>query len=68
MDIDKGIIIGPAPALIGMIKDQYRFALYIKHSDHEALVRVKDVCENECVMNLPAGVYVQYDFDPIRAF
>ena len=68
MDIDKGIIIGPAPALIGMIKDQYRFALYIKHSDHEALVRVKDVCENECVMNLPAGVYVQYDFYPIRAF
>ena len=68
MDIDKGMIIGPAPAMISMIKDQYRYVLYIKHTDHEALVRVKDACENDCTMNLPAGVYVQYDFDPVRAF
>lgn len=67
-DIDKGILIGPAPAFISKIKDQYRFALYIKHSDIEVLVRVKDECENMCMHNLPQGTYVQYDFDPIKIF
>ena len=67
-DISAGIIIGPAPASISMIQDQYRFVLYVKHSSYDELVRIKDACENECMLSQPAGVYVQYDFDPLRAY
>ena len=67
-DIGRGIIIGPAPASISMIQDQYRFVMYVKHRSYGELVKVKDACENECQRNLPAGVYVQYDFDPLAAY
>lgn len=61
----SGYCIGPAPATIGKIKDKYRFVLYVKHPDVEALVKIKDQMENYNRANPERKVLTFYDFDPV---
>ena len=61
-----GYVIGPAAAFIGKIKDRYRYVLYVKHPDAEALVRAKDNMENRSRMQQDKRVLTFYDFDPVN--
>ena len=70
---DRGVtVIGPAPAMIGRIADTYRFGVYLKSRDREALVRLKDAAESQMSADRDAGrnlkTFIQFDFDPMRGF
>ena len=59
----EGYSIGPAPAAISKIRDKYRHVLYIKHTDMEQLVRVKDEIESYMRDNPSRHVLTFFDFD-----
>ena len=65
-------IMGPAPAMIGRIADMYRYGVYLKAADREALVRLKDAAERQMSADRDAGrnlkTFIQFDFDPMRGF
>ena len=57
-------MIGPAPLQVSKIKDQYRFALYLKNKDREVLVRIKDHLEEYIEINTGfRNIYIQFDFN-----
>lgn len=61
-------MIGPVPAAVSKINDLYRHVLYLKHSDYEKLVCVKDLLE-EYSKNLELkNQTVQFDFDPMNTY
>lgn len=68
----RTIIIGPATASIGKIKDIYRMVIYIKDYNYDNLIMMKD--ELEKYLGLLArsedvsGLQVQFDFNPIGSF
>ncbi len=65
-------VLGPAPAIIGRLKDIWRYALYIRHRDTEKLIQAKDLAEKvqeECVQQKGAKeVSLQFDFNPVSGF
>jgi len=65
-------ILGPAPAVIGRLKDVWRYALYLRHRDPGILIRAKDLAESiqaECMKQRGAGdVSLQFDFNPLSGF
>ena len=65
-------VIGPAPASVGKINDIYRFMLYIKHTDYERLVEIKDgiegFLEQKAENKELKKESVQFDFDPMSAY
>lgn len=61
-------VIGPAEAAIGRINDLYRHVFYVKHSDYQALVEIKDALELFCRDQETKNVSVQYDFDPMNTY
>lgn len=62
------IVIGPAPALIGKINDIYRYGVYIKSSDYQKLVEIKNYIEKFRAGQERAKANCQYDFDPVHTF
>lgn len=67
------VIIGPAAASIGRIRDYYRYAVYIKDRNYDTLVRYKDRAEEWLKARTDAdprysGTIVQFDFDPVNPF
>ena len=60
------VVLGPASAVIGRIKDLYRFALYIKAERYDILVEVKDFLEKYLKDNPPGREFIQFDFDPVN--
>lgn len=62
----------PAEAMIAKIKDRYRFAVYVKAAEYEALVGVKDVIETETREEAFAERFphtrIFFDFDPLGVF
>ena len=64
---ERGYTLGPAPAAIGRIRDKYRHVLYIKHSDMETLVAVKDSIEKYIREQPNRRVITFFDFDPVNA-
>ncbi len=64
----KMIIIGPANAGIGKIKDVYRFCLICKHKDKKVLKEAKERLEQYLGTCETEGKIVQFDFNPMNAF
>ena len=68
-DVVKSIemnVLGPAPASIGKINDVFRFVCYVKHSNYDKLVEVKDLLEQRLQEWQPQNASVQFDFDPMN--
>ena len=61
-------MIGPAPAAVSRINDLYRNVLYLKHSDYEILVRIKDMLENYSKGQDFRNQNIQFDFDPMNTY
>ncbi|MBQ7944823.1 MAG: primosomal protein N' [Lachnospiraceae bacterium] len=61
-------IIGPAAASIGKINDVYRNVFYIKHTEYDTLVRIKDRMEQEIERKGWNTDTVQFDFNPMSAY
>lgn len=61
-------VIGPAKAVIGKIKDIYRFVFYCKSTDYGQLTALKDKIERYLQQSEQRGKSVQFDFDPIDNF
>lgn len=59
----QGYSIGPAPAAIVKIRDRFRHVLYIKHTDMEELVRIKDDIETYMRNNPSRRILTFFDFD-----
>lgn len=59
-------VLGPAPANISRINDIYRYVFYLKHSEYDTLVDVKDVLEETLRQWQPRQLSIQFDFDPIN--
>lgn len=61
-------VIGPAPAGISKINDLYRHVLYLKHTEYERLVQMKDMMEQYSREREIRNVSIQFDFDPMNAY
>ena len=65
-------VLGPAPAIIGRLKDIWRYGLYVRHRDPEMLIRAKELAEGvqeESLLQRGAGdVSLQFDFNPVSGF
>ena len=56
-------VIGPAAAPIGKVKDVYRKLLYLKHTDYDVLIQIKDKLEKYIEINSGfRKIYIQFDF------
>ena len=55
--------IGPVPAPVYKVNDIYRKILYIKHTNYDILIRLKNDMEEYAAQTEPSkGLLVQYDF------
>lgn len=63
---EKVVMMGPAPASIGKIKDIYRTVIYVKHKDYEVLTGIKDDVEEIINALELKNEIVQFDFDPMN--
>jgi primosomal protein N' (replication factor Y) len=61
-------VIGPAEAAISKINDLYRHVFYVRHTDYQALVEIKDLLEHFCREQELKNQTVQYDFDPMNTY
>ncbi len=68
----KGSIAGPTEGVITRLKDNFRFAVYIKSPRYGELVSAKDEIEKDMstdsFRNSFPGTLVFFDFDPIHTF
>ena len=61
-------VIGPAQAAVSKINDLYRHVLYMKHSDYERLVLIKDMLEAYIKEQDYRYINFQFDFDPMNTY
>lgn len=69
--VPRVLIIGPAPASIGKVRDIYRYVVYVKCQKYGTLVTCKDRIELLCAAVNPDGrrdLAVQFDFDPVSTW
>lgn len=59
---DSVRLMGPAPASIGKINDIFRFVFYVKSSEYDKLVEVKDLLEEDIGSRQLKTETVQFDF------
>jgi primosomal protein N' (replication factor Y) len=64
----KAYVIGPAEAAISKLNDLYRHVFYVRHTDYQALVEIKDLLEHFCREQELKNQTVQYDFDPMNTY
>lgn len=62
----KTLVIGPAPASIGKLKDMYRFVTYFKNPDKDKLIKIKNKIEENRKNDSNYKEQVQFDFDPMN--
>ncbi len=68
-DEPKLRIIGPADANISRINDIYRKVIYVKHTDYNVLVAVKNMVEEyTATLDELKKALVQFDFNPMSGF
>lgn len=65
---DSIYVIGPVQASVSKINDLYRHVLYIKHSDYERLVEIKDMLEAYIKAKDYRNINIQFDFDPMNTY
>lgn len=66
---EETVIIGPATASLAKVNDIYRFMIYIKQTDYDLLIGIKDYLEG--YINYSEhfkGCNVQFDFNPINSY
>lgn len=68
----KGSIAGPAEGIISRVKDNYRYAVYLKSKHYNDLIIAKDLVEEDVFAagfteSFP-GTLVFFDFDPVHTF
>jgi len=62
-------LIGPAPATIAKANDIYRQVLYLKYSEYEKLIHIKNYLDGYFnYSELFAGCNLQFDFNPMSAY
>lgn len=63
-------VIGPADASIGKINDSYRKMIYIRNSEYQELIRVKDLTEKafEEEKETYGACSIYFDFDPMNGY
>ena len=66
---DVVMLIGPSKAGLSRAKDRYRYVLYVKSMDEEAMACVREIAEeaNRRVVNQKT-CSVQYDRDPVNGY
>ncbi len=66
------LFIGPAPAVLEKLRDEYRYVIYVKSPDYDTLIVCKDGVEAAAERAVKASremdTMFQFDFDPINAF
>ena len=61
--------IGPASPYVAKVKDVYRRILYLKSSDYDALIQIKDKLEQYIEINTGfKSMRIQFDFNPMNIF
>ncbi len=60
------MVLGPAAAGIGKIKDVYRHVVYVKHSDYSKLIEIKNLMEEKLHAMEGRRANVLFDFDPMQ--
>ena len=69
---DRLLFIGPAPAVLEKLRDEYRYVIYVKSPDYDTLIVCKDGVEAAAERAVKASremdTLFQFDFDPINAF
>ena len=59
----KAQVLGPVNASVYKVNDIYRKILYIKHTNYDILIRMKNDMEEYAAQTEPSkGLLVQYDF------
>ena len=58
-------LMGPAPASIEKINDIFRFVFYVKCSEYDKLIQIKDLAEGK-IHEWQRPETVQFDFDPMN--
>ncbi len=62
-------VLNPGQASLAKLKDTYRQVIYLKHTEAERLLDLKDRLQAVIDTHpLFAGVSVQYDFDPMNSY
>ncbi len=62
-------VIGPAPAAIARVNDTFRRVIYLKYSDYEELIRMKNYLEGYFTYSEQfTGCNLQFDFDPMSSY
>lgn len=69
---DRLLFIGPTPAVLEKLRDEYRYVIYVKSPDYDTLIVCKDGVEAAAERAVKASremdTMFQFDFDPINAF
>ena len=69
---DRLFFIGPAPAVLEKLRDEYRYVIYVKSPDYDTLIVCKDgveaAAERAAKASREMDTMFQFDFDPINAF
>lgn len=69
---DRLLFIGPAPAVLEKLRDEYRYVIYVKSPDYDTLIVCKDgveaAAERAVKVSREMDTMFQFDFDPINAF
>lgn len=65
---ERPLVIGPSSASVGKINDIYRYIFYIKHSNYDTLVRIKNCMEMLIKEKEWNADTVQFDFNPMSAY
>ena len=59
----KLMAIGPAPASVGKVRDQYRKVIYVRNTRKEQLIRAKDMIEEYIALNRGFDeIHIMFDF------
>ncbi|MFV0343299.1 MAG: primosomal protein N' [Anaerocolumna sp.] len=62
-------IIGPAPAVLAKANDIYRFMLYIKKTEYDGLIELKNFLEGYIKFSDHfAGCHTSFDFNPMNSY
>ena len=66
---NKVLVIGPATPYVGKVNDIYRKILYLKSSEYDMLIRMKNFLEQYIEINSGfQKLRIQFDFNPMNIF
>lgn len=66
--VDELTMIGPTKAYLSKAKDIYRWVLYLKHMEYDALVDIKNYIEHKDYSLESKGCNMVFDFDPMSNY